>query len=178
MVSFLLDFPPKSYIHFSSLHSCYIPCQSDPPLLDHSSYTWQRVQVSCMKFPNVQFPPFSYLIQTFSSAPSSQTPLVYENSLQQIFWNYFILFFDICTFVVIIVQFLTKTSQYTQITTMPTESKDMGSSSAAPYRHFHQYQKTASMQNLCRFIKLTRFHALLDESVDGTRSCKYIKKHW
>jgi hypothetical protein len=26
MVSFLLAFPPISYMHFSSPHSCYIPC--------------------------------------------------------------------------------------------------------------------------------------------------------
>jgi hypothetical protein len=26
-------------------HSCYMPCPSHPPWLDHSNYTWRRVQV-------------------------------------------------------------------------------------------------------------------------------------
>jgi hypothetical protein len=26
-------------------HSCYIPCPSHPPWLDHSNYTWRRVKV-------------------------------------------------------------------------------------------------------------------------------------
>jgi hypothetical protein len=26
-------------------HSCYMPCPSHPPSLDHSNYTWRRVQV-------------------------------------------------------------------------------------------------------------------------------------
>jgi hypothetical protein len=40
VVSFLLDFPPISYTHSSSPHSCYMPYSSHPPWLDHSNYTW------------------------------------------------------------------------------------------------------------------------------------------
>jgi hypothetical protein len=36
VVFFLLDFPPKSYMH-SSPHACYMPCPSHPSWLDHSS---------------------------------------------------------------------------------------------------------------------------------------------
>jgi hypothetical protein len=38
-------FPPISYMHSSSPDSCHMPCQSHPPLFDHSNYTWRRVQV-------------------------------------------------------------------------------------------------------------------------------------
>jgi hypothetical protein len=45
VVSFLLAFPPKSYMHFSSPHSCYMPRPSYPPWLDNSNYTWRTIQV-------------------------------------------------------------------------------------------------------------------------------------
>jgi hypothetical protein len=48
VVSFLLAFPPIFYMHSSSPYSCYMPCPSNPPWLDHSNYIWWRVQV--MKF--------------------------------------------------------------------------------------------------------------------------------
>jgi hypothetical protein len=38
------SFQTISYMH-SSPHSCYIPCQSHPTSLDHSNYTWRRVQI-------------------------------------------------------------------------------------------------------------------------------------
>jgi hypothetical protein len=38
MASFLLAVPPKSYMHESSPHACYMPCQSHPPWLDQSNY--------------------------------------------------------------------------------------------------------------------------------------------
>jgi hypothetical protein len=43
--SVLLAFPQMSYMHASSLHSCYMPCPPHPPRFDHSNYTWRRVQV-------------------------------------------------------------------------------------------------------------------------------------
>jgi hypothetical protein len=43
--SFLFAFQPILYLHSSSPHSCYVPCPSHPPGLDHSNYTWRRVQV-------------------------------------------------------------------------------------------------------------------------------------
>jgi hypothetical protein len=33
VVSFFLAFPPISYVHSSSPHSCYMPCPSHPPWL-------------------------------------------------------------------------------------------------------------------------------------------------
>jgi hypothetical protein len=42
---FLLAFPSVSFKHSSSPHSSYMPCPSHPAWLDHSNYTWGRVQV-------------------------------------------------------------------------------------------------------------------------------------
>jgi hypothetical protein len=68
-------FPPISYIP----HSCYMPCPSHPPWLDHSNYTWRRVQV--MKLEAPPYAVFSNLlshhlssVQIFFSAPCSRTP--------------------------------------------------------------------------------------------------------
>jgi hypothetical protein len=38
---------PTNFRHafLSSPHSCYMPCPSHPPWLDHSNYNWRRVQV-------------------------------------------------------------------------------------------------------------------------------------
>jgi hypothetical protein len=33
------------YAFLRSPHSCYMPCPSHPPWLDHSNYAWRRVQV-------------------------------------------------------------------------------------------------------------------------------------
>jgi hypothetical protein len=43
--------------------SCYMPCPSHPPWLDHSTYTWWRVQVTKL------------LIMQFSAASCHFTPL-------------------------------------------------------------------------------------------------------
>jgi hypothetical protein len=53
VVSFLLAFPPISYMHSSGPHSSYMSCPSPPPGLDHSNYTWRRAQVT--KFLIMQF---------------------------------------------------------------------------------------------------------------------------
>jgi hypothetical protein len=45
VVSFLLVSPPISHMHSSSPHSCYMPCPSHHPWLDHSNYVWREVQV-------------------------------------------------------------------------------------------------------------------------------------
>jgi hypothetical protein len=48
-----------------------MPFQSHPPWLDHSNYTWGKMQV--MKLLRMQFSStFLLLAQTFSSAPRSQ----------------------------------------------------------------------------------------------------------
>jgi hypothetical protein len=43
-------FPTKLLHAFLFCHSCYIPCPSHPPWLDHSKYTWWRVQVMLSGF--------------------------------------------------------------------------------------------------------------------------------
>jgi hypothetical protein len=60
VVSFLLAFPPKSHIHSSSPHSCYMPCSSHPPWFDHSNHTWRRVQVMKPFVKNVYI--FTYML--------------------------------------------------------------------------------------------------------------------
>jgi hypothetical protein len=76
VVSFLLAFPPKSHMHFSSPHPCYMLCQSHPPCLAHSNDTSQIIQV--MKLLIVQSSltsrHFISPVQILSSAPCSQTP--------------------------------------------------------------------------------------------------------
>jgi hypothetical protein len=60
-----------------------VPCQSHPPWLDHSNYTWRRVQV--IKLPLWSFlqPPTLHpsSVNIFSSAPYPQTPSVCVPSL-------------------------------------------------------------------------------------------------
>jgi hypothetical protein len=56
-----------------------MPCPSHPPWLDHSNYTWGRIQV--IKLLNTHFSPNNLsrhlsLGQIFSSRPCSQTPSV------------------------------------------------------------------------------------------------------
>jgi hypothetical protein len=47
VVSFLLAFPPMSYIYIPRLpHSCYMPCPSHPPWLDHSNYVWRGISIN------------------------------------------------------------------------------------------------------------------------------------
>jgi hypothetical protein len=67
VVSFLLPFPPMSYIHSFSPHSCYIPCPSHPPWIDHSNYVFSNLPSLHLSWD-----------QIFSSAPCSQTPSVYK----------------------------------------------------------------------------------------------------
>jgi hypothetical protein len=55
VASFLLAFPPISYMHSSSPHSCYMHRPAHPAWLGHSNYTWQRVQI--MKLLIMQFFP-------------------------------------------------------------------------------------------------------------------------
>jgi hypothetical protein len=79
VVSFLLNFPTKSYIQSSSPHACYIPFPSHPPWLDNSNYVCEEYKLwisSLCSF--LQSPVTSSLfVQIFSSAPCSQTPSVY-----------------------------------------------------------------------------------------------------
>jgi hypothetical protein len=69
VVSFLLAFPPISYMHSSSPHSCYISRLSHPTLLHHSNYTWRRVHV--MNLLIMQLSPF---FRQFISLLSKYSP--------------------------------------------------------------------------------------------------------
>jgi hypothetical protein len=44
-VLFPSGFPTNTLYAFTSPHSCYMPCPSHPPWLDHSNYVWRGVQV-------------------------------------------------------------------------------------------------------------------------------------
>jgi hypothetical protein len=63
-------FPTNNLYAFLFPRSCYMPRPSHPPRLDHSNYTWRRVQIT--KLLVVQFSPSS--TQMFSSVPCSQKP--------------------------------------------------------------------------------------------------------
>jgi hypothetical protein len=72
-LSFLLTFPPISYMHSSSPHLCYMPCPSLPPWLEHSNYTWRTVQV--MKLLIMQFSPTFCYFNSLWSKYSPQHPV-------------------------------------------------------------------------------------------------------
>jgi hypothetical protein len=65
---------PINILHAFLPHSCYMPCPSHPPWLDHSNYTWRRVQV--MK-----------LIMQFSPTSSHFISLWFKYSPQHLFSN-------------------------------------------------------------------------------------------
>jgi hypothetical protein len=70
---FLLAFPPISYVHYSSPHSCCMPCPSHPPWLYLSNYIWQRVQV--MKFLIMQLSSISSHFISLRSIYSPRHPV-------------------------------------------------------------------------------------------------------
>jgi hypothetical protein len=76
---FLSGFPMNILYAYLFLHSCYMPCPSHPPQLDHSNYTRRRVQVR--KLLVMKFSPISrdssFFSPIFFSTPCSQTPSVY-----------------------------------------------------------------------------------------------------
>jgi hypothetical protein len=45
VISFLLTFPPISYMHSSSSHSCYMPWPSHPTSLYYSNYTYEEYKL-------------------------------------------------------------------------------------------------------------------------------------
>jgi hypothetical protein len=65
-------------MHSSSLHSCYMPCPSHPPWLDHFNYTWLRVQIT--KLLIMQFSPTSRHF-SLRSKYSPQHPVLKHPSL-------------------------------------------------------------------------------------------------
>jgi hypothetical protein len=58
-------------------HSCYMPCPSHPPWLDHSDYIWWRVQL--MKLLIMQFSPISHHFTLFS--PHNLLSTLFSNTL-------------------------------------------------------------------------------------------------
>jgi hypothetical protein len=59
VVSFLLAFPPKSYMHSFSPHSCYMPCPSQSPRLDNSNYTWEQYKLRSSSLYSFLQPPIT-----------------------------------------------------------------------------------------------------------------------
>jgi hypothetical protein len=72
----------RTYTRSSSLppspHSCYMPCPSHRPRLDHSNYTWGRVQIS--KLLIMQFsPPSHHFISLCSKYSPQRSVLKYTS---------------------------------------------------------------------------------------------------
>jgi hypothetical protein len=67
-------FPPISYMHSSLPYSCYMPCPSHPPWLDHFDYTWRRVQI--MKLLSMLFSPIFRHLISLRSKYSLQHPVL------------------------------------------------------------------------------------------------------
>jgi hypothetical protein len=74
VVSFLLAFPPISYIRYSSPHSCYMLRQSHAPRLDHSNYSLRGVHV--LKLLIIQPSPTSRHFIPFRFKYSLQRPVL------------------------------------------------------------------------------------------------------
>jgi hypothetical protein len=68
------SFPTKFLYEFLAIHLCYMPFPSRPPLLDHSNYTWRRVQV--MNLLIMQFSPTSCHFISLRSEYSPQHPVL------------------------------------------------------------------------------------------------------
>jgi hypothetical protein len=65
---------PTKILYTSFSHVSYMPRQSRPPRLDHSNYTWWRVQVTQLLI--MQFPPaFCHFISVRSTYSPQQPPL-------------------------------------------------------------------------------------------------------
>jgi hypothetical protein len=66
-------FPTNILYAFLLSNACYMPYRSHPPWLDHSNYTWGRVQV--MKLLIMQFSPTSCHFTSLRSKYSPQHPV-------------------------------------------------------------------------------------------------------
>jgi hypothetical protein len=85
VVPFFLPFPPISYMHSSSIISCYIPCQSHPSWLDRSNYTLRRVQVPSY---SVSLKPI--LVLSYHLHPHLPRVLIRSGSATKILYAFFI----------------------------------------------------------------------------------------
>jgi hypothetical protein len=65
------------------LHSCYMPCPSHPPWLDHSNYVWRGVQVINFSLCNfLKFPVTSSLF-----GPNILLSILFSNTLNYGYYN-------------------------------------------------------------------------------------------
>jgi hypothetical protein len=85
VVSFLLSFPLISYMHSTSPHSCYMPCPSHAPWLDHSNCASRSVQA--MKLLIMQFSPTSYHFISLRSKYSPQHPVLKHPQSMSLPWD-------------------------------------------------------------------------------------------
>jgi hypothetical protein len=67
-------FPTKNLYAFLSHHSCYMPRPPHSSRLDHSNYTWRRVQIT--KLLVMPFSPFSCHFIPFRSKYPPQHPVL------------------------------------------------------------------------------------------------------
>jgi hypothetical protein len=72
-------FPTKILYTFLCSHACYVTCPSHPTWLDHSNYTWRRIQVT--KLLTTQFSPASYNLYLFGPNILLSTLFSYTPSL-------------------------------------------------------------------------------------------------
>jgi hypothetical protein len=77
LVSFLVTFPPITYMHSTSPHSCYMSCLFHHPWVDH--YTWWSVQV--MKLIMQLSPTLCHFISPWSECSLQHPVLRHPTSL-------------------------------------------------------------------------------------------------
>jgi hypothetical protein len=72
--SFLLTFPPKPYMHFSSPHACYMPYPFHYSWVDYYNCICRKAQV--MELLIIKFSPASYCFIPLRSKHSPQHPVL------------------------------------------------------------------------------------------------------
>jgi hypothetical protein len=77
LVSFLLAFPQKPYIHSFMPHSCYMPCPSHPPWLDHSNYLREEYKLWSSSLCSFLQPP----VTSFLFDPNILLNTLFSNTL-------------------------------------------------------------------------------------------------
>jgi hypothetical protein len=74
LVSLLLAFSPKYYMHSPSTHACNMPCPSYFLRRDHCNYIWRRVQIMVRLF--MQLSPTSFYFIPLLTKYSPQRPVL------------------------------------------------------------------------------------------------------
>jgi hypothetical protein len=78
-------------------HSCYMPCQFHPQRLDHSNYTWRRVQITKL-FVMQLSPLHPFSVQIFSEPYSSLNIRYHVSNQFRIICKIIVLYIIIFTF--------------------------------------------------------------------------------